>query len=112
MRDDPPVTAVERGERVVALRHVALVAGCLDTAASLTLALGRPFETARLLGASDRLHDELGSVHEHFERAEHDKTRARARSSLGDDVYEAEYELGRGLSLGEAAEFALTAIET
>jgi hypothetical protein len=31
---------------------------------------------------------------------------------LGDDVYEAQFELGRALSIEEAAQFALTAIET
>jgi class 3 adenylate cyclase len=89
-----------------------VVAACVDTAANVTLDLGRPFETGRLLGASDRLRGELGSVREHFEQAEHDKTRAKARSLLGDDVYEAQFELGRALSIEEAAQFALTAIET
>jgi hypothetical protein len=83
----------------------------LDTAAVLTSALGRASETARLLGASDRLHGELGSVRETFEQGQHEAATASARATLGAEAFASEFERGRAMSLMEAADFALSAIE-
>jgi hypothetical protein len=83
----------------------------LDTAAVLTTALGRASETARLLGAAERLREELGSVRESFEQGQHESATASARATLGAEAFASEFEEGRTMSLEEAAEFALTAIE-
>jgi hypothetical protein len=83
----------------------------LDTAAMLTSALGRASETARLLGAAERLREELGSVRESFEQGQHESATASARATLGAEAFASEFEEGRTMSLEEAAEFALTAIE-
>jgi tetratricopeptide (TPR) repeat protein len=83
----------------------------LDTAAVLTSALGRASETARLLGASDRLHEELGSVRETFEQGQHEAATASARATLGAEAFASEFERGGAMSLKEAADFALSAIE-
>jgi hypothetical protein len=85
-----------------------VVAG-LDTAAVLTSALGRASETAQLLGASERLHEELGSVREAFEQGEHEAATASARATLGAEAFASEFEQGRTMSLEAAAEFALRA---
>jgi predicted ATPase/class 3 adenylate cyclase len=85
-----------------------VVAG-LDTAAVLTSALGRASETAQLLGASERLHEELGSVREPFEQGEHEAATTSARATLGAEAFASEFEQGRTMSLEAAAEFALRA---
>jgi len=96
----------------LAVRADMVFAASLDTAAVLTSALGRTSETARLLGATDRLHEELGSVREPFEQGKHEAATASARTTLGVEAFASEFERGRAMSLQEAAEFALSAIET
>ena len=95
----------------LAVRADMVFAAGLDTAAVLTSALGRASETARLLGATDRLHEELGSVREPFEQGKHEAATASARATLSAEAFASEFERGRAMSLQEAADFALSAIE-
>jgi predicted ATPase/class 3 adenylate cyclase len=83
-----------------------VVAGCLDVAARLASARGRAAEAARLLGASDRAYEELGTVREAFEEDQSDAASATSQSVLGERAFASEFEQGRAMSLEEAAEFA------
>ncbi|HEY5659640.1 MAG TPA: adenylate/guanylate cyclase domain-containing protein [Gaiellaceae bacterium] len=87
-----------------------VVAGCLDVAARLASARGRARESARLLGASDRAHEELGTIREAFERDQIEAARAASQNALGEEAFAAAVEEGRGMSLEEAAEFTLASL--
>jgi hypothetical protein len=88
-----------------------VVAFSLDVCGLLALALGRAGEAARLFGAADRLHAELGSVRDVFEGQLVDASTALVRASLGEDAFAAECERGRSLSLEEAAACAYAATD-
>ena len=98
-------------EDSLAVGAVMVVAACLDTAAVLVSTLGRAAEAARLLGASDRLHEELGSVREVFEQAQSDAVTLAVRTSLGEGMFAAAFQQGQAMSLEEVAEFAFHATE-
>jgi hypothetical protein len=53
----------------------------------------------------------LGSVRETFEQGQHEAATASARATLGAEAFASEFERGRAMSLKEAADFALSAIE-
>jgi hypothetical protein len=53
----------------------------------------------------------LGSVREPFEQGKHEAATASARATLGAEAFASEFERGRAMSLQEAADFALSAIE-
>jgi tetratricopeptide (TPR) repeat protein len=86
-----------------------VVAMCLDVSASLALALGNVGEAARLVGAAERLHQELGSNWEAFESDVFERTVESIRASLGEVVSADEIQRGRELSLEEATAHALAA---
>jgi predicted ATPase/class 3 adenylate cyclase len=101
--------ALEDGD---ALGATTIFAGCLDCSAVLATALGRTVEATRLLGAGNRLHEELGGVREgHYESAVMARTTESLAASLGSEVFARELELGRALSLEEASELAFAVIE-
>jgi hypothetical protein len=88
-----------------------VLAGCLSTGASIALALGNASDAALLVGASDRLDDEIGaSGRDAFEEEIFASTVASLRASLGDDAYADAVQRGRELTLEEAAAYALAAI--
>jgi hypothetical protein len=76
-------------------------------AARLASALGRATESARLLGASARVHEELGTVREAFEQGQSEAATAASQNTLGEEAFASQYEQGRAMSLEEAADFAL-----
>ena len=89
-----------------------VLAGCLSTAASLALALGNASDAALLVGASDRLDDEIGaSGRDRVEEELFAGTVASLRASLGDDAYADAVQRGRELTLEEAAACALAATD-
>jgi tetratricopeptide (TPR) repeat protein len=96
-------------EDSLAVGALMVVAACVDTAAVLATALGREADAARLLGASDRLLEELGSVREGFEQRRSEATTAAVRTSLGENAFAAAFEQGRTMSPEEIADFALQA---
>jgi len=80
---------------------------CLDLSASIAVALGNVREAARLVGAAERLHEELGAPRgEDFEVGLFERTLESVRESLGVDVSGEEIRRGRDLSLEEAVAFA------
>jgi predicted ATPase len=88
-----------------------IMAGCLDVSAVLAAMLGRTLESTRLLGAADRVHEELGGAREgKYEAALMARTTESLQTTLTPDVFEHELHRGRALSLDEATELALAVI--
>ena len=79
-----------------------MVNACLDLCAALASALGRPHDAAVLVGASERLREELGSIRERFERELVERTAREAGAILGPDMLVADLERGRAMSLEDA----------
>jgi hypothetical protein len=87
-----------------------VVCWCLDLSASIALALGNVREAARLVGAAERLREELGSIRgDDFEVVLFERTVESIRKSLGVDVSADEIQRGRELSLEEAVAYAVAA---
>jgi predicted ATPase len=87
-----------------------VVSWCLDLSASIALAFGNVGEAARLVGAAERLHEELGSIRgEDFEVDLFERTVESIRKTLGVDVSADEIQRGRELSLEEATAHAVVA---
>ena len=86
-----------------------VVAACIDTSVLIATALGNVLEAALLVGASERTHEELGSVRDGFEAELFARTIASLRESLDADAYAAAVRHGRELTLEEAAASALAA---
>ena len=78
------------------------VSAGLDLAALVAAATADWPSTARLLGASERLGDELGTIREGYESAQRAQSEREALAILGEQGYAAEWERGHGLSLEEA----------
>jgi hypothetical protein len=87
-----------------------VVAQALEATVLLVTALGRMREAARLLGATSRIEDEMGSVRDRATAELLDGAVQSIRASLGDGATSDEIQLGRELPLEEAAEFALGAM--
>ena len=85
-----------------------VVSWVLDVSVGLAVARGRMHEAARLVGATSRLLEELGSVRDSFEGDWFERTVESIRATLGADA-DAEILHGRELSLDEAAALALAA---
>jgi predicted ATPase/class 3 adenylate cyclase len=94
-------------EDALELGATMVVAASLDGYTSLLRALGKPQEAARLLGAAERLREDLATVRERFEQGVLDATAASLRSVLSEAAFAAEVERGRRLSISEAAECAI-----
>ena len=88
-----------------------LVAACLDGYTSVVLALGKAPEAARLIGAAERLREELVTVRDNFEQRLFDETVTSLRVTLGDEAFAAEVARGRKWSLEEAMDAALAATQ-
>jgi predicted ATPase/class 3 adenylate cyclase len=88
-----------------------VVAGGLDCSALLAMKLGRTVEAAQLLGAGNRLHEELGGAREGYEAEVMTRCAESLEASLGSPVFAHELELGRALSLEEASELAFAVTE-
>ncbi len=96
-------TALQTSVRIDAKVVVAL---SLANAAAIALALNNVGEAALLIGATTRLHEELGTIGTDPEWLE--QTLEHIRAALGASA-DAELQRGRELSLGEAAAVALAA---
>ena len=79
----------------------------LEEFAALALAEGRADHAARLLGASQALGDTLGVVATPKEAVETEQIASQIRAALGEAVYAARSEEGRGLTCEEAITAAL-----
>jgi hypothetical protein len=68
-------------------------------------------DAARLLGAGERLRDELGAVIDGFESQLLLGADEDVALRLGRDARDAEFERGVGLSLEEAVDYALASLD-
>ena len=69
---------------------------------------GRPVRAARLWGAVEALHEQMGMSFSHFELARYEQHLASARSSLDERTWAAEWSEGRAMSPEQAIEYALS----
>ncbi|HEY7024692.1 MAG TPA: BTAD domain-containing putative transcriptional regulator [Candidatus Limnocylindrales bacterium] len=76
--------------------------------AALAAARGRGERAANLLGAAERLLDEMGAAFKAFERSLHDDAAAGAESLLGASAYAEAQAAGRRMFLAEALDIAVS----
>jgi non-specific serine/threonine protein kinase len=88
-----------------------VVAVNLANVAMLALTTRHPAMAARLFGAAVGQREAIGNPFKLPERAVYDREIDAARSDLGDDAFTAAWEVGRGLSLAEAAADAFVTLE-
>jgi tetratricopeptide (TPR) repeat protein len=86
--------------RRMSLNHTILP--CLEGLARVALAQGNMERAARLFGAAAALREDMGWPLPPAKRAEHDRTVAAARGTLGEDAFEAAWVRGNTLPLEEA----------
>jgi hypothetical protein len=96
------VAALEESLRVA--RELGYPEGAAYSLLGLASASQESRRASVLLGASERLADEVGLTFQSTERELYDETLARLRSATG---FEEAREQGQGLSLEQAVEFAL-----
>jgi non-specific serine/threonine protein kinase len=82
----------ETGERYESAR-------VLDDLAALTLALDRPAQAARILGATDAVRRVIGTALDPADRPARERTATAAREALGADGFDAAFAQGAGMSV-------------
>lgn len=87
------------------------LAWCLEGFAGLAAAHGLGPDAALLLGSADAMLTEMGADFKPFERQLHASTKARARTLCGADAFAAATAKGASLSLEEALDSALAAVQ-
>ena len=80
---------------------------CFEAGAMLASDRDRPREAAALLGAIDRLHEELDTTFDDFERPLLEAVEESTRARLGEEDFALALEHGRSLLLEDAAALAL-----
>ena len=82
-------------------------------AGAISFASGRGahHEVAVLFGATNRINEELGSVREEFEQSMVLRDTEKSRAALGEIAFTADVVRGEAISLEEAANAALRALE-
>jgi predicted ATPase/DNA-binding CsgD family transcriptional regulator len=83
----------------------------LDGLACVAGAEGGAERAARLFGAAERLREAVGDEHSPEEAALREPYLAMARSRLDEIAWQAAWEQGRGMSMGQVIEYALSAEE-
>ncbi|MBI5565384.1 MAG: tetratricopeptide repeat protein, partial [Chloroflexi bacterium] len=84
------------------------IAGCLEGLASVASAQQQPERAARLLGAHDRLVDEMGAkIPVFWERSIRQPLLAQLNAQIEAQMFEAAMQAGRRLTLNQAIELAL-----
>jgi tetratricopeptide (TPR) repeat protein len=89
-----------------AMGHRTLAAECLGGMAAVAAASGSPDRFALLLGASEGLHEAVGSPFNEVEQWIQDRFVEQARTELGAHVFSAERAKGKAMSLEQAVEYA------
>ena len=79
---------------------------CFAVGALLAAGWDRPQDAATLLGAHDRLREELGTTLEDYERTLLDGVEGNTRPLLGDEGFARAFEHGRSLLIEDAASLA------
>jgi len=94
--------------RFHALANTWDLADCLEALASALSGLGYHRRAARLFGAAEGLRSAIGAVRPPPEQEAYDRYVAAARASMPAAVLDAEWASGRTMTVGQAADFALT----
>ena len=87
-----------------------VVAACLDAAVLVASARRDTPRVAVLIGAANRLHEELRSTRGGLRAVRFTRSLEEARAALGDETFEADVERGETLSLEEAASTVLRSL--
>jgi predicted ATPase len=95
----------------VALRYGALSTSSVQACAAILAHTKRPREAASLLGASERLLEEMGSRPEATERQMNEETQGLIRAELDDPEIAAAWQAGREMALDQALSLALASID-
>ena len=102
-------TGLAQGEEVGA---TTIVAWALDCVCVVAVATTRPVDAARVLGAANGLHEQLGSTREGtYEKALIARTEASLRETLGSAAFEQELARGGELSRDEAVALAFSVLD-
>ena len=94
-----------------ALRYGALSTSCLQACAAILAHTKRPREAASLLGASERLLEEMGSRPEATERQMNGETQVLIRVELDDRDIAVAWQAGREMALDQALPLALACLD-
>jgi predicted ATPase/DNA-binding SARP family transcriptional activator len=101
-------TAFKKGMQLVMKEHIASVpARELNDLARLAVRSGEMERVARLIGAAERYFSGLVYTLSPIERGWREQDIQSARTALGDEGYQAQYDLGRAMSLEQAIAYAL-----
>lgn len=84
------------------------IVDCFEDLGSIASAGDRAVEAARLYGASDALRDSVGATPSPFEQVLRDRYIARAKTALGDETFQEEWEHGHALPFDDAVDYALS----
>jgi tetratricopeptide (TPR) repeat protein len=95
----------------VDLRYSVLGVSCLHASAAILARADRHRDAASLLGAGEKLLDEMRSTLDATERPMQEETRALIRDALQEGETAVAWESGRALSLEGALSFALAALD-
>ncbi len=91
----------------IGLRHWDKTALLLDDLASLAVRSGDMERAARLFGAVERVFPGLPNTLSPIERGGREQDIQSARVALGDELFQAQYDLGRSLPLDQVVAYAL-----
>jgi predicted ATPase len=87
-----------------------VAAMCIDTAIFVASGRRAHHEVAILVGASNRIHEELGSARDDFGQSMVLRDAEKSRAALGDDAFTADVARGSAMSFEDAANAALGAL--
>src|SRR5207302_3218416 len=79
----------------------------LEGLAAVAVAQGRPERAARLFAVAEALREAMGVVLTPADPAEHDRSVAAARTTLGEEAFAAAWAEGRAMAMADAIEYAL-----
>ena len=98
-------------ESLILLRELgdkAGIAECLEGLVGVAVAGEKPERAAKLSGAAEALRQAIGALPMPSDRAEYDRSVAKAGSQLGNERYQAAWAEGKAMTLEQAIEYALT----
>jgi non-specific serine/threonine protein kinase len=83
------------------------IAACLAGLAGVAGAARQPERAVRLFGAEEAVREEIGLVLGHPDLADYERSLAVVRPQLSSTAFDAEWQIGRGMRLDEAINYAL-----
>jgi hypothetical protein len=79
----------------------------LERLAAVAVAQAEPERAARLFGSAEGLREAMGAPLPPAERAEHERSVAAVRTSLGEETFATAWAAGRAMPMEEAVSYAL-----